>query len=461
MRPPGPLGWPGRTASGAARGRPARSLARQQRELLLLYLASLAGVLLTVAVVVRGLIQRSELAQVHGRLLLIGEELSSLPLPKPGSERDLQESRKDFAAAGEQVEWFVSGRQEPVARLGAVRNLGPLPKNYSNRRLSWQAGPDWLALVRPVDAVGAGNPAAKPATESAPGSTTDPEPGRVWLRISEGLEPIQERQRQLEYALAAAVLVALLLSGLSAWGLARRAVAPLERSLLRLRQFSLDASHELRGPLAALSANAEMGLLESEEQGGGQWRRFVAIASATTQMEQLVEDLLLVARQDEERREAPMPVDLTALLEDQLALHRDGIRLRDLGLQVDLPQGLLVLGHQPQLQRLFRNLLDNALRYNRHGGSIAVRAERRGGQVRIEVADTGRGLAADQLPQVFDRFWRASEDRTDGGSGLGLAIASRICAAHGGRIQVISQPGVGSCFTVDLPALRSEAPSQI
>ena len=279
----------------------------------------------------------------------------------------------------------------------------------------------------------------------------------MWLRISEGLEPMQERLQQLDYALAAAVLLALLLSGLSAWWLTRRAVAPLERSLLRLRQFSLDASHELRGPLAALSAHAEMGLLESETKGEGQWRRFAAIASATTQMEQLVDDLLLLARQDEERLDPPVPVDLALLLEDQLALHRDGIRLRGLGLEVELAGNLLVQGHPPQLQRLFRNLLDNPLRYNRQGGRISVRAERRGNLVRVAVADSGLGLAPAQLPQVFDRFWRASEDRTDGGSGLGLAIASRICRAHGGRIQLSREVGQGSCFVVDLPGLRGEA----
>jgi len=434
------LPWRGAAGSAAATGRPARSLARQQRELLLLYLGSLAGVLLIVAVVVRGLIERSELAQVHARLLLIGEDLSSLPLPEPGTERDLQESRKDFATAGQQVEWFVQGRRGPVARLGAVRTLGPLPKPQPHQRLVWQEGPDWLALVRPLDAIGGTEPGATPA----------------WLRISEGLDPMQERLRQLDYALAAAVLLALLLSGLSAWWLTRRAVAPLERSLLRLRQFSLDASHELRGPLAALSANAEMGLLESEVEGEGQWRRFAAIASATAQMEQLVDDLLLLARQDEERLEPPVPVDLALLLEDQIALHRDGIRLRGLSLDVALTDNLLVQGHPPQLQRLFRNLLDNALRYNRQGGRISVRAERRGNLVRVAVADTGLGLAPAQLPQVFDRFWRASEDRTDGGSGLGLAIASRICRAHGGRIQVSSELGQGSSFVVDLPGLRGE-----
>ena len=165
---------------------------------------------------------------------------------------------------------------------------------------------------------------------------------------------------------------------------------------------------------------------------------------------------LLLARQDEERLESPVPVDLSLLLQDQLALHQDGIRLRQLSQEVDVAPQLLVQGHPPELHRLFRNLLDNALRYNRQGGHIRVSAERRGGLVRVAVADSGCGLAAAHLPQVFDRFWRASEDRTDGGTGLGLAIASRICRAHGGRIQVSSELGQGSCFVVELPALRGE-----
>jgi signal transduction histidine kinase len=435
-------GWR-RPGAAPPTGRPARTLARQQRELLLLYLGSLLAVLLVAALLVRGLIARSELAQVRARLLLIGDDLASLPLPAPGSERDLQESRKDFATAGEQVEWFVEGQRGPVARLGAVRTLGPLPKRPHQQRILWQEGADWLAVVRPLDAVG-GTAAGQPP---------------VWLRISEGLDPIEDRLRQLDYALSAAVFVALLLSGLSASWLTQRAVAPLERSLLRLRQFSLDASHELRGPLAALSANAELGLLESEGEGAdqGQRRRFAAIASATGQMEQLVEDLLLLARQDELRLASPVPVDLSLLLEDQLALHQDGIRLKQLSQEVDLAPQLMVQGHPAELQRLFRNLLDNALRYNRQHGHIRLSAERRGGQVRVAVADSGCGLAAAHLPQVFDRFWRASEDRTDGGTGLGLAIASRICRAHGGRIQVSSELGQGSCFVVELPALRGEA----
>ncbi len=428
--------------------RPARSLRRQQLELFLLYLGSLAALLLIVAAVVRAVSREAELAHLRGQLSLVGEDLAGLPLPDHGSELHLQESHKDFATAHQQVEWFVEGRRgaapgprpsAPVARLGEVRSLGPLPPLLTGRRFYWQEGPGWLALVRPVD---------------APGSHG------VWLRISAGLEPLEERLHQLDLALALAVLLALLLSGVCSWLLTRRAVHPLERSLARLRQFSLDASHELRGPLAALAANAEMGLLDCGARPGSggpapppepQRRRFEAIASATEQMQQLVDDLLLLARQDEQRLEHPRPLDLSRLVEQQLDLHRDGLDLGDHHLTVAIEPGLQVLGQGPLLQRLVRNLLDNAQRYTPRGGAISVALEGRGGLACLAVSDTGVGLSAEELPRVFDRFWRASAERSPGGTGLGLAIAARICAAHGGTIQVSSRPGEGSCFRVDLP----------
>jgi signal transduction histidine kinase len=397
--------------------------------LLLLYLGSLAAVLLLFAAVVREGFKARQLADVRSHLSLIAEDFSGLPLPEPGTERDLQDSRKDFATARQQVEWFVADRPAAVARLGEVHTLGTLPRKLEGQRVTWQEGFSWIALVRPSD--------------RAPG---------VWIRVSEDLEPLENRLHQLDVTLALAITIALVLSAVAALLLTRRAVAPLERSLQRLRQFSLDASHELRGPLAALAANAEMGLVANAEAGPGQQRRFEAIANATAQMERLVDDLLLLARQDEERLDAPQLVDLSAVLEQQITLHRDGLELKRQALRLDLTPGLQVQGQAPLLQRLVRNLLDNALRYTPEGGLVTVRSQRRGGLVSFSVQDSGIGLSAQELPQVFDRFWRARSDRPDGGSGLGLAIASRICASHGGSIQVTSEPGGGSCFTVDLPA---------
>jgi len=417
---------------------PATPLRRQQRELMLLYLGSLAGLLLIVAAVVRGVYRAGELADMRSRLVVIAESIADFPLPSSGSEATLQEARKDFASTHQQLEWFSGRMNRRLARLGELRDLGPLPKrNPRKKKIYWQEGADWLAVVRPVDAAG---------------SDFDGSP-RIWLRVSESLEPTEARFHQLDLALALAVVLAFALSAAASLLLTRKAVQPLEMSLRRLRQFSLDASHELRGPLAALAANAEMGLLDGGSEPAQQRRRFEAIASATAQMEILVEDLLLLARQDEGRLDHPRPLDLCRLLEEQLDLHRDSFALRQQTLEAEIEPQLLVQGQATLLQRLLRNLLDNAQRYTPAGGTVSVQARRRGALITISISDTGMGLSPDQLPRVFERFWRASPDRSQGGAGLGLAIAHRISLAHGGSIRVTSQEGKGSCFLVELPAL--------
>ena len=199
------------------------------------------------------------------------------------------------------------------------------------------------------------------------------------------------------------------------------------------------------------------GLLDGGAEPFQQRKRFEAIASATGQMEYLVEDLLLLARQDEGRLDHPRSLDLAQLLEEQLDLHRDSFSLGQQQLDVEIEPQLMLQGQVTLLQRLLRNLLDNAQRYTPAGGTVTVQARRRGSLITISIADTGIGLSPEELPRVFDRFWRASADRSQGGSGLGLAIANRICVAHGGSIRVTSQQGKGSCFLVELPALPMAA----
>lgn len=420
---------------------PARSVRRQQLELLGLYLASLAGVLLVFATVVRKGFESIALADLRNQLQLIGEDLASLPMPEPGSERDLQASHKDFATAHQQVEWFRGNDRRPAARLGEVRTLGPLPPRKPGQRLLWQSDLETLSLVRPADADGldrSGQPV-------------------VWLRISQGLEPFEGRLRQLDGAMAVAITLALGLSGVSATLLARRVVEPLQRSLRRLREFELDASHELRGPLAAMAANAELGLLDCPAADQTQRRRFEAIASATDQMQRLVDDLLLLARQEEGGLEHREPLDLSLLVQEQIRLYGDAMALRQQQLTAELQPQLPMSGQASLLRQLVRNLLDNAHRYTPVGGHIDVRLHRRGRMACLEVQDNGPGLAQDQLPRVFDRFWRVSSDRTDGGSGMGLAIAARVCRAHGGTIRVSSAPNRGTRFVVELPLETSTA----
>ncbi|MCT0226287.1 HAMP domain-containing sensor histidine kinase [Synechococcus sp. CS-1328] len=421
------------TARVRSRTQPLR---RYQRDLFLLYLSSLTGILLVMAIVVRGISRDGEWTGIREELTVVASELSQLPMPASATAASAQAIDRGFRQAHQQVEWFQAPGGGPLLRLGEPIRLAPLALPAPGATLLWQEGHTALALVRPL-----GGEQGKPGVRSRP----------TWLRVSTSLELMQQRLGHLDLALAAAVTVALLLCAVSAVVLTQAALRPLERHVDRLRQFSFDASHELRGPLAALAANIDMGLLEAPAEASNQRRRFEAMASAIDQMIQLVDDLLLVARHDGETIQHPSSVDLTRPLDQKVDLQRDGFTRDGLRLVTSLQEELFVNGQPVLLQRLFRNLLDNARRYTPRGGEIGLSAERRGGCAVVSVQDTGIGLRPEHMERVFDRLWRARPDRSGEGNGLGLAIASGICAAHGGRIEVSSEPGVGSCFRVFLP----------
>jgi two-component system sensor histidine kinase BaeS len=129
--------------------------------------------------------------------------------------------------------------------------------------------------------------------------------------------------------------------------------------------------------------------------------------------------------------------------------HRGAAHAAGVDLRLDVPHDPIVPADQVRLRQLVGNLVSNAIRYTPSGGTVTVAAH----DTTITVRDTGTGIPAEHLPKIFDRFWRADESRSrsTGGSGLGLAIARHLAEAHGGTIEVASQPGQGTLFTVRLP----------
>ncbi len=238
----------------------------------------------------------------------------------------------------------------------------------------------------------------------------------------------------------------------------------LEGSFMAQRRFVADASHELRTPLTALRGNIE--LLLDRVASGDLRLGSDDLAGALDDMERegarmgrLLDDLLLLARADAPaalvpRRPGPVRLDLVA--QDALPTARALARGQALTVDADTP--VLVAGDADQLLQLVLILVDNALRYTAAGGDVVVSVGSDGaGKVRLEVRDTGEGIAPEALPHLFERFWRADRARTraTGGAGLGLAIADEIVRAHGGTIEVTSTLGVGSTFGVTLPAISS------
>jgi signal transduction histidine kinase len=213
-----------------------------------------------------------------------------------------------------------------------------------------------------------------------------------------------------------------------------------------------DVSHELRTPLTTIQGNLDLLRRGALEDPAARDEAIRAIESDVNAMSRLVADLLLLAQADAGVKLELRPVELDTLLLDvyrQAQTLSQGVRVK-LGAE-DQAQ---VMGDPDRLRQLLLNLVDNALKYTPDGGEVTLSLQREAEWVRVSVLDTGIGIAPEDMPHIFERFYRSDKARTRGGragTGLGLAIARWIAEAHGGRIAVESQPGNGSAFTVWLP----------
>ena len=273
-----------------------------------------------------------------------------------------------------------------------------------------------------------------------------------YIRTSESTKEVEEVLSSLRWKLGYGSIIFLSLTALGGLWLTRQSLKPIEKSFQQLKQFTADASHELRSPLTAIKTSVEVMQSHPERIHTADVKKMAAIASATKQMTQLVEDLLLLTRMD-----APViiarewiAVPLDEVLEDLLDLWELQAQEKQITLKSNLGIGLSVMGDGSQLTRLFSNLLGNAIHYTPTGGIVTVSLRSQGRLAIVSVEDTGIGIAPEDVKLVFDRFWRAdrARNRREGGLGMGLAIAQSIVQSHRGEISVTSQLGVGSCFQV-------------
>lgn len=276
-----------------------------------------------------------------------------------------------------------------------------------------------------------------------------------YVRVTESTQLLESELRRLRWGLGLGGMVVAGLTTLSGLWLTRESLKPVVASYTQLRQFTSDASHELRNPLTAIRASVAVMQTHPERVHPADWEKLGAIASASEQMSHLVDDLLLLARMDRQTPQSATwrTLALDELLEDLVDLYGDRAQQAHLILQHGPWPSLQVKGDAAQLQRLFTNLLTNALQYTPAGGQVTLTLQRTAQQALVQVEDTGIGIAAEQIPHIFDRFWRADSARSwhQGGSGLGLAIAQTIAQHHHGSITVQSTPNLGSCFSIRLP----------
>jgi signal transduction histidine kinase len=281
----------------------------------------------------------------------------------------------------------------------------------------------------------------------------------VAVAISDEIE-IEDRYPALIAEFGAAAFVALVLVAVGGWMLARQSTAPVERNIEQMRRFMADAAHELRTPLTVVRSRAEVALQRARTPDE-YVQALHAIERETERLGGIVEDLLMLARADAGQR----PIERRRIFLDDLTLDAaESARIiadrKAVRLEVEEFEEAAVNGDPTLLRQLVLILLDNAIKFTDPGGVVRVGVRADASVATLTVTDTGIGIPAEQLPHVFDRFYRGDSSRTrdasnGGGSegvGLGLSIAQWIAQQHDGSIRIESESGQGARITVQFPA---------
>jgi signal transduction histidine kinase len=278
------------------------------------------------------------------------------------------------------------------------------------------------------------------------------------LVVGQSLAPEEAALNSLLLVLVGGGGLGLLLSLAGAWFLAGRALVPIEKAFRRQQEFVADASHELRTPLTVLRSATDLLNRHRAEPLQANGELFDDIRQEIVRLERLAGDLLTLARSDRGDLElAVAPFDLGALASEVVRRTEPLARERGVALcQRQEGEAAIVEADPDRLQQVLLILLDNALKHTPEGGRVEVLVRRQGGDVIAEISDDGPGIAAEHLPRVFDRFYRADPARTraEGGTGLGLAIAKMLIDAHRGDLSLSSEPGAGTRAVVRLRAAR-------
>ncbi|MBM0742381.1 sensor histidine kinase [Phormidium sp. CLA17] len=319
-----------------------------------------------------------------------------------------------------------------------------------------------------------------------------------YLRVSHPWFEVTKPSREFFFDLAVGTGLMVGAVGAIGWFLSGLAMQPIRESYQRLKQFTADASHELRSPIAVIQTNVQVALADPDPDPLIQQHHLQVVERLTRRLGRLVDDLLFLARQDSGSVQAQwLTVDLELLLEEVIEEQQILASEKEIAITLQRVEPIkepevttslvapapaemtgqataimtklpskswaVVQGDRDQLFRLFTNLIGNAVKYTPAGGAVSLNLQRVGRQnhssLQVTITDTGIGIPPEALPYLFDRFYRVDPARSQAsakGSGLGLAIAQAIVQNHQGQIHITGIPNQGTTATVTLPLRQEE-----
>ncbi len=279
-----------------------------------------------------------------------------------------------------------------------------------------------------------------------------------YLQIGRNLASFDAEARQIQLILAIGLPMALGLVVASSWWLSGLAMQPIYKSYQQQQQFTANAAHELRSPLASLLATIEAFLRVSEPEQQHIQTVLSTLERQGRRLSHLIKDLLLLTSLEQATSQlAFQPCCLNDLVSDLAEEFLELAAEADIHLISQLsPIEIYVLGNESQLYRLVSNLIANAIQYTPAGGDVIVSLKSSDRTAVIAVKDTGVGVPDEQQSRIFERFYRVDTDRSrkTGGTGLGLAIAQAIAQKHQAHLKVESQPGEGSIFILEMTTIN-------
>lgn len=234
--------------------------------------------------------------------------------------------------------------------------------------------------------------------------------------------------------------------------MAKRAIRPIQKAWQQQKDFLADASHELRTPLTVIRTNLEVVLNNPGETVASQMDWLANIQEELQQMTGLVSSLLFLARMDSQAyRMEKSRFSMNKIVNGVLEAFKPLADAKNIILSAAITGKITVYGDESNIRRVLEILLDNAIQYTPAGGKISLQLQQLDRKILLEVADTGEGIATEHLAKIFDRFYQVDPARSKGKAGLGLSIAKSIIENHDGTIRVISHPGSGTTFSIQLP----------
>ena len=252
----------------------------------------------------------------------------------------------------------------------------------------------------------------------------------------------------------------IIMAFIGSWLLSNMAIRPIKAAWQKQLDFTADASHELRTPISVIQTNLELVMDNPDETVGSQMKWLKNIEAENKRMTKLVEDLLTLSRAgtDQQFLEVETFMLDKAVLET-LTPFEPIASLKNIELIVQVSDKFSFYGDRKRIKQLCVILVDNALNYTGDSGTVTISLEHNGREAILTVSDTGCGIEPEHINKIFDRFYRVTKTKKlhQDGSGLGLAIAKWIVQEHGGTIEVISSPDIGTTFTVHLPLQRLQS----